>query len=549
MYCDQSCTFEYRHWTTKGVGGLYYTCTISNTTITSEPVTTKTSNNRNSNQKVTAVQYSAGSDLKFIPNSLFITFTSLQFFIMAFVNLKSLKQDFFKNANNLKGIQINGNPFTFLEENLFVKAPRLEGINLGGNEITFIHKLAFNGLLKLQWIELHSNKITSLSPWTFTSLSNLQFLKLVGNECINQNFQNPREIMDVLESEIKKSCVHQVDIDQHFMGNLAELVVKLTTQNEQIQARINKMEEKSITDNKNMNEIIENMYKKYEDRIKKLEDDFATKAALTKNLTIVEEAPLSKYISSVQENSPVVLEKFNKKFEECEANYQKIENITLKKFESFTKLFHQGSHIFETRIKGLEEKILRSNTTEMKRKLNGFIDQVQTKFDNIDEKAFKDSKILDKLSMRLEPRTKDTVNFISFDESMNKMEENLNKRADKISQDMIKSIDAKFKPQISAFKKELELLAQKINISAQSCKADLVRVEKKVSDNFEVIVKLGQRISSSSSNFETAIKSLESKFETGFQRHLSNFRIINGKLKKLTQDLQGTKTEFIKKRD
>ena len=551
-YCEnQYCTFEYRHWTTKGVGGLYYTCSISNTTLTVEPVVTKTSNNLNSNQKVTAIHYSSGSDLKFIPNSVFDVFANLQFFLMASVNLKNLKQNYFKNANSLKGIQINGNPITSLEENLFVKAPRLEGINLGGNQITSIHKLAFNGLLKLQWIELHSNKITSLSPWTFTSLSNLQFLKLVGNECINQNFQNSKEIFNELEIEIKKSCVYQVDVDQYFLASLTELVMKLSVENDQIHTRLNKMEEKAVTDNKDLNEKLENFNKMFDDRIKKLENDFEAKTALA--LTIVEEKPLSKYIS-VEESSPAILEKISKKVQNCEENILKIETVSLKKFESITKLIVQSSKKFDTKVKDLEQKVSKSNVTEMRRKLNAFIDQVQTKLDDIDEKAFKDKKAMEKFSSRVEQPRARTSGSVSIDfeenftkslkktnEELKKLEETLIQKTDKFTKDY-----AKDKSQMH---KELEFVIQKININTQTCEANFTKVDAQASKNSQALLSLSQRITSSNANLEIFYKSLSMKVESNNKKYISNVSILKDRIVKVDKDLQSVKADLNKRRN
>lgn len=127
-------------------------------------------------------------NLTSIPKSIFKTFPNLKMFIVgSYSDLTDLKSQNFKNANNLKSLDIQGTMISKLEEKVFEKATNLESINLKNNAITSVDVFAFYGLSKLQIIYLGGNDIKELQPMTFSWLFNLEYLDLQGG-CVQEAF-------------------------------------------------------------------------------------------------------------------------------------------------------------------------------------------------------------------------------------------------------------------------------------------------------------------------------------------------------------------------
>lgn len=172
-----------------------------------DEVITDTSANINSNDDVKMVSYWY-SDVKFIPNSLFVTFPNLeQIYVASFQNFTEIRPHFFKNANHLKIIRIYANELTQLTANVFAEASNLENINLSYNKIEIIDKAAFKGLSKLVGVYLDHNKIKSMDSSTFSQLISLQSLNLIHNECIDRQFDLFNSTFIQIEDAIRQSCV------------------------------------------------------------------------------------------------------------------------------------------------------------------------------------------------------------------------------------------------------------------------------------------------------------------------------------------------------
>lgn len=181
---------------------------------------------------VEAIYFGTGSgSAKFIPNSVFTTFPKLRVFVYnGGQSLDILKPEYFRNATNLKVLDIEKNDIENLGANLFVHAANLELIDLSNNKIANIHKLTFDGLYKLERLYLNNNPISNLHPDTFKPLVSLKSLNLLSNSsCINKKFDNnasskSREI----QLEVSKSCSNSFYQD--------ELKVELTALEEKIKS-------------------------------------------------------------------------------------------------------------------------------------------------------------------------------------------------------------------------------------------------------------------------------------------------------------------------
>ena len=220
----------------------YYLCGISNTSLAgyeSEEITTMTNHSESSKKDsdVQMVCYEDENIVTFIPNSLFIQFSNLEYFcINKNQDFEVMTPEYLKNATNLKYFVVTGNLITKLNENIFIEAPKIEQINLMQNEITAVHFLAFNGLNNLKVLNLQGNKITHLDPLTFSSLISKPKINLLNNTCIHKNFtqsNSSSSYIQEIESEIYKSyCIHKTNITNltSQIDELKDLFNNLTTE-------------------------------------------------------------------------------------------------------------------------------------------------------------------------------------------------------------------------------------------------------------------------------------------------------------------------------
>ena len=193
----------------------FYSCVIENTNVLDETegMVTDTSSNLRDDLFLPMVDYRAGNNITYIPNSIFETFPHLRIFqISTYSGLKVLKREYFKNAKHLMGIAIVKNDIVQLDENLFDEAPNLINLMLYNNKIITIHRNAFSGLQKLKGIILRGNNIKYLHPKTFSHLTSLDSLNLRSNSCIDKSYDLLSTKFSELETEILEYCPYELYI-------------------------------------------------------------------------------------------------------------------------------------------------------------------------------------------------------------------------------------------------------------------------------------------------------------------------------------------------
>lgn len=217
VFCvNQNCTFgtgmaHYSEMSEIPTTSYYY-CEIRNAHLLyeSEPVNTITIDNQRKNSDVKQVTYVVSNKVKFIPNSLFVTFINMEYFCISNTEgIEVLKPHFLIGAIKLKVFYVYGNYLRTLEEDLFVEAFNLEHINLRDNKIQSIHLGSFNKLSKLEGLYLQGNQIKNLNSGTFYHLSKLKTLNLTKNGCINSLFKISITNQSLVSREIHKKCMYQ----------------------------------------------------------------------------------------------------------------------------------------------------------------------------------------------------------------------------------------------------------------------------------------------------------------------------------------------------
>ena len=151
--------------------------------------------------------YGQGSNINFIPNSLFEKFPNLKSLaIFNQINLTGLESKYFLNASKLQTLIIHKSNIKVLEERLFANAENIEYINLVNSSIDIIHKLAFDGLPNLQQLSLKNNKITKINSKTFSNITSLKYLNLENNICINKVYIIANQNFTEVEKDLKQNC-------------------------------------------------------------------------------------------------------------------------------------------------------------------------------------------------------------------------------------------------------------------------------------------------------------------------------------------------------
>ena len=192
----------------------YYACKIDHAFLSDQNETVVTNTSSHSKNQtdfhIKFVYYWLLNYVKFIPNTIFTQFPSIEYFTISdgqgFVTMKA---EYLRNATKLKYFYVYKNKITELGPNLFLEAPNLEHINLQANRIECIDKLAFSGLFKIQGVYLQQNKIKNLHSDTFTQLRNLNKLNLLNNTCIDRSFIKSDNIS--IAKEIPKKCVYNME--------------------------------------------------------------------------------------------------------------------------------------------------------------------------------------------------------------------------------------------------------------------------------------------------------------------------------------------------
>ena len=285
---EQKCyTFYYANLFINNYDGptkSYYMCRINGALENDqEEVTTVTSENPRSNEEVTMVHYDSGQIVKFIPNSLFDTFSNLELlYVYSNNNFKTMKREYLQNANKLKNLHIYQNLLKKIDGNVFSEAKNLEHINFAHNQIESIHKEAFSGLPNLQGVYLQENRIKNLHPKTFSSIANLNVLQLKGGtNCVKEKFTSANQKFPEIEGKISSSCTFELlpDAIEIKIQETNDMIDNLKKANqENFKEMTNKLEEISSQQEKSVNELADQQIK-FDAKISDQQKEFDTKIA------------------------------------------------------------------------------------------------------------------------------------------------------------------------------------------------------------------------------------------------------------------------------
>lgn len=163
--------------------GDVYTCIVNDVHITEAEETIIISGAHTggrTDSDVQAIKVISGV-LEQFPNQFFSVYQNTRkLTISPNLGLRSIDQETFNGASNLRHVEITGNRITSLTDQTFSRSSRIESINLSNNLILIVAKNTFTGLLFLRQINLANNLITGIDS-TLNSLLNLVELDLSDN--------------------------------------------------------------------------------------------------------------------------------------------------------------------------------------------------------------------------------------------------------------------------------------------------------------------------------------------------------------------------------
>lgn len=116
------------------------------------------------------------------PEDIFQIYKNVDHLIIEKQKIERLEPLAFRNAGNLKILNLGYSRIKELENDTFTGAKKLEEIFLWGNEISYVDENAFRGLTNLRILELDKNKIVELRSKTFRDLINMKQLGLTSNQ-------------------------------------------------------------------------------------------------------------------------------------------------------------------------------------------------------------------------------------------------------------------------------------------------------------------------------------------------------------------------------
>lgn len=119
--------------------------------------------------------------LSSIPKGIFKAFPNLKTMYTWNAGIEKVSKNDFRNAINLRVIDLSHNRISYLLDSTFFWAIDLEFIDLSQNQLNKIEKNAFHGLISLKILHLQNNYIEDIAPGTFDLLPKLESLHLNDN--------------------------------------------------------------------------------------------------------------------------------------------------------------------------------------------------------------------------------------------------------------------------------------------------------------------------------------------------------------------------------
>lgn len=143
---------------------------------------------------------------KYLPRLIGRKFPNLKEFSTVDSGLTVVRNQDFKDMQNLNFLDLNNNQIRYIESDAFKDLISLETLNLNNNYLQTLDEKLFSAMIDLKTCSLKSNRINFLTPTTFKiSGASLKTVILEDNDCINKNYGSDHSL-DKLESDLRTEC-------------------------------------------------------------------------------------------------------------------------------------------------------------------------------------------------------------------------------------------------------------------------------------------------------------------------------------------------------
>lgn len=115
---------------------------------------------------------------------------NLQFLSLSNNIIHRLPANLFTTLSSLSNMLLLNNEIEDVHLNAFNGLTNLDSIDLSRNNLTRIDARLFNPTRILRVLHLNQNAITAIHPDLINNLQNLERLNLIGNQCIDEEFEN-----------------------------------------------------------------------------------------------------------------------------------------------------------------------------------------------------------------------------------------------------------------------------------------------------------------------------------------------------------------------
>lgn len=144
-----------------------------------------------------------GNENTFIPSSSFNRLTRLYTLHLASCGIRNLNHRWFDDLRFLTHLELDSNEIEELPTEIF-DLNALEYLGLAFNRLTVLDSRSFGAhLSELFRIDAEFNAINAIDRQLVVNATSLESLSLIGNECVNLNFMDVQNNMEVVLRELE----------------------------------------------------------------------------------------------------------------------------------------------------------------------------------------------------------------------------------------------------------------------------------------------------------------------------------------------------------
>ena len=149
----------------------------------------------------------SNNKLKYVSKDLFEPLRNLKELSLNDNRIRSIDSLAFKSLKKLKNLEMDKNELKFLDLKSFGHLKNLLNISISFNQLSSVDDDLLINNKKLEYIWLDFNEITYISHQIFDGMQNLKNVDLIGNNCINEAFDESS--ISEIQSHLGENCFNR----------------------------------------------------------------------------------------------------------------------------------------------------------------------------------------------------------------------------------------------------------------------------------------------------------------------------------------------------